>query len=374
MGQPAREIHRKSELIRFSMNPNVRECVLRSLSCLDSVGSEVTVRPKSIDRARRISPMDRRTFFFTAARGGACLAAGTGTAAAFAREPGQTVTIIDLDRCDGCAEAVTPACVVACRTRNAGRYPEPTKPLQPYWPQKGFEDFSEERDRMDRLTPYNWIFVQKIEHDGRTTYVPRRCMHCYDAPCRKLCPFGAIEKTHEGMTKIDSQVCFGGAKCRDVCPWGIPQRQAGVGIYLKVAPKFAGGGVMYKCDGCADRPAGEAPACVRACPNGAMYFGPYNEMVAKLESIASGRHVYGRRENGGTATWYVSSTSFETLNDALVKARGPRTPQGEPGLQKVEPRLDESRLLAGAALIAPIAAVGGAVLLRQRRQNEGDES
>jgi Fe-S-cluster-containing dehydrogenase component len=38
-----------------------------------------------------------------------------------------------------------------------------------------------------------------------------------------------------GNTVIDHSICFGGAKCRDVCPWGIPQRQASVGIYLKLA-------------------------------------------------------------------------------------------------------------------------------------------
>jgi len=38
-----------------------------------------------------------------------------------------------------------------------------------------------------------------------------------------------------GKTVIDYSICFGGVKCRDVCPLGITQRQAGVGMYLKLA-------------------------------------------------------------------------------------------------------------------------------------------
>jgi len=34
-----------------------------------------------------------------------------------------------------------------------------------------------------------------------------------------------MEKTAEGAVVIDHESCFGGAKCRSVCPWNIPQRQ-----------------------------------------------------------------------------------------------------------------------------------------------------
>ena len=111
---------------------------------------------------------------------------------------------------------------------------------------------------------------------------------------------------------------FGGAKCRDVCPWNIPQRQAGVGIYLKVEPKLAGGGVMYKCDFCADLIAqGKEPACSTECPKKAMLVLPISQAEEKFKSLAKNRFVYGKEENGGTATWYVCSMPFEKINRQL---------------------------------------------------------
>lgn len=97
----------------------------------------------------------------------------------------------------------------------------------------------------DRLTPYNWLYVQKVTVDGKTVYAPAALHADRDEPtCAYLCPFGAIAKNGDGSVVIDPDGCFGGAKCRDVCPWGVPMRQAGVGLYLKLAPKLGGGGVM----------------------------------------------------------------------------------------------------------------------------------
>ena len=83
------------------------------------------------------------------------------------------------------------------------------------------------REKAQESNKNNEVFVQSIVCEGRTIYVPRRCMQCFDAPCRKLCPFDAIERSDEGALSINPNVCFGGAKCRDVCPWRIPQRQTG---------------------------------------------------------------------------------------------------------------------------------------------------
>lgn len=319
---------------------------------------------------------DRRTFLKSALVGTLLVSAesqaktSTGTPA-----PKQWISLIDLDRCNGCPGLAVPACVSACRQKNQKRFPEPQKPLKPYWPQKTFEDFSSQRERADRLTPYNWLYVEKIVlNDGREIFAPRRCMHCFDAPCRKICPFGAIDRTVQGAIKIDPKVCFGGAKCRDVCPWGIPQRQAGVGLYLDVAPTFAGGGVMYKCDFCADRLRdGQTPACAQSCPQKAISFLPLEQALITVRQMAANRYLYGVNENGGTATWYISSVPFEELNKAIVENQKPIEKAGRPAFQAVAPQLKESSSWAIATLAAPLAAAATAYLIARRKKSQKKE-
>lgn len=270
--------------------------------------------------------------------------------------------LIDLDRCIGCE-----TCVLACRGKNSSRYPEPVEDIPSYWPRKGYEDWSQERQRTDRLTPYNWLFIQRVavEHDGETRMIniPRRCMHCLNPPCANLCPFGIIEHTEEGAVVIDHNFCFGGAKCRDVCPWSIPQRQAGVGLYLKIAPDLAGGGVMYKCDFCQDRISeGKAPACAAACPEQAILFGPRDEMLtlARKRVAELGGDLYGVEENGGTATFYISPVPFRAIDTALDNE-----PDGAsfPMMPGIENPLDSSTsTFLKAMLIAPFAGAAAAGL------------
>ena len=136
----------------------------------------------------------RRTFLAaTAAAAAATVLPAKETMAAVSDE--SYATIIDLTKCDGCPDKETPACVTACRTVNAEKFPEPDpKMLKPYWPQKFFEDWSGKRGLKSRLTPYNWIFLQKVqvEENGELVKVnvPRRCMHCDSPACVKICPFG----------------------------------------------------------------------------------------------------------------------------------------------------------------------------------------
>lgn len=245
--------------------------------------------------------------------------------------PGKYATLIDIRNCDGCKDLEVPLCVKACRDQNKDRFPEPKKPILPYWPRKTYEDWSDKKDVINTLTPYNWIFIQKVEIEGNTLYIPRRCMHCDSPPCVKGCPFGALTKQPEGNSVINHEVCFGGAKCRDVCPWHIPQRQAGVGIYLKLLPKYAGGGVMYKCDMCDTRiKKGQEPACVTACKNRlkekAVFLFGEREKIYKIafeKAKKENLYIYGDKQNGGTSTLYLSPIPFEKIDEYLksTKAR-----------------------------------------------------
>ncbi|MBN2569740.1 MAG: 4Fe-4S dicluster domain-containing protein [Deltaproteobacteria bacterium] len=282
-------------------------------------------------------------------------------------------TMIDLDRCDGCLNFDEPRCVASCRDRNLEIVPEPVSPMPILLPRGITEDWSRKKDVTDRLTPYNFICLQRadVEYQGerKTIFIPRRCMHCDNPACATICPFAANHKYENGAVVIDYDLCFGGAKCRTVCPWQIPQRQSGVGIYLKIIPTLAGNGVMYKCDLCNDLiHEGKIPACIDACPKDAMAIGPYKEIMKAAEKRADEMKgfIYGMTENGGTGTFYVSPVPFDILNEAIDK--GP----GKPHLGPVKRDMEAMGALEKSVVFSPviglaagIAAVWAAVAKRK---------
>jgi formate dehydrogenase iron-sulfur subunit len=324
---------------------------------------------------KKIMNLNRRRFLKTATA-----SAVIGTTAwlnvpqtAWAGE-GKLATLIDLTRCDGCRDREVPACIAACKRIKQGSIPEPVDPIPIPFPTRKVEDWSKKKEVSDRLTPYNLIYVQKTEMESggrkQTVFIPRRCMHCDNPACATICPFASNHKFENGAVVIDSETCFGGAKCKTVCPWEIPQRQSGIGIYLKVLPTLMGNGIMVKCDLCSDRlKKGEKPACIEACPRGAMAIGPRNEIFARAEELAKKieGHLYGKTENGGTSTVYVSPVPFKTLDDALKP--GP----GRPGLRPVERRMAGTDGLGKAVLAAPAlgvaAGLAGAFTFISRRKN-----
>jgi len=224
------------------------------------------------------------------------------------------------------------------------------------------EDWSEKQDVSDRLTPYNWLFIQHavVTVNGKEVELtlPRMCMHCVNPPCVKLCPWGAAVQEENGLSRIDSDLCLGGSKCRKICPWHIPQRQTGTGLYLDILPSLAGNGVMYKCHRCYRLlEQGEVPACIEACPEQVQSIGPRDTMVRKAHEIADaiGGYIYGEHENGGTNTLYVSPIPFNILNGAIEKG------EGRPHFALVKDRMADANSLAAAMLLAPVAGIAAAI-------------
>ncbi len=319
--------------------------------------------------------LTRRTLLKAA--GAAALAGAVGMpGTAHAGKPGSYATLIDLSLCDGCEGRGKPACVAACRYKNAGVVPQPVDPIPQPFPRGQAEDWSKKQEVRDRLTPYNYLFIQKaeVEHEGakKTVHIPRRCMHCDNPACATICPFSANHKFETGAVVIDQDLCFGGAKCREVCPWAIPQRQSGVGIYLHILPGLAGNGVMFKCDLCQDLLLkGEKPLCITACPNQAMLIGPRAEIIAEAGKRATAMNgfIYGHEENGGTSTLYVSPVAFDALDAAIEK--GP----GRPHLGKAPRRMEKTDPVGRAVLASPVAglvagvAAVAAARLRTRKED-----
>lgn len=137
---------------------------------------------------------------------------------------------VDLDACTGCK-----ACVTACHQLNG----------------------------LDEEEGEIWRNVGLL-HGGTPAApvqqtVTTACHHCLDPACMNGCPVGAYVKDPvTGIVKHLDDQCIGCQYCTLTCPYEVPK-------YSKKR------GIVRKCDMCSDRLAeGEAPACVQACPNGAI--------------------------------------------------------------------------------------------------------
>jgi Fe-S-cluster-containing dehydrogenase component len=128
-------------------------------------------------------------------------------------------------------------------------------------------------------TKLNWLFFKD------------QCRHCNHPPCRE-CPLGAIVRQVDGIVRIDSARCFPDRcsrnavkPCQEKCEFDeIPRYR-----YMKGGTPVAT--KMRKCDFCYDRLAGginsdpsKKPACVMACPAGALSFGNADPVMTEAIS------------------------------------------------------------------------------------------
>lgn len=107
-------------------------------------------------------------------------------------------------------------------------------------------------------------------------------------------------------------------------------------------------------------------------PKKAMLVLPISQAEEKCKSLANDRFVYGKEENGGTATWYVCSVPFEKINRQL-HSQLPKNHPGRPLMNEVDSKLSQSTPLVLGTLAAPIVALGASVALRKRK-NDKDQS
>jgi Fe-S-cluster-containing dehydrogenase component/DMSO reductase anchor subunit len=140
---------------------------------------------------------------------------------------------VDLDACTGCQ-----ACVSACHSLNG-------------------LDEGESWRTVTTLTGGTPTGVSGSRPRQQT--VTATCHHCVDPACLKGCPVDAYEKDpHTGIVSHLDDQCIGCGYCTLTCPYEVP-------VYNHRR------GIVRKCDMCSSRLAtGEAPACVQACPNGAI--------------------------------------------------------------------------------------------------------
>lgn len=114
-------------------------------------------------------------------------------------------------------------------------------------------------------TPQGRVTVEAV--DGFA--VPLQCRHCEDAPCVKVCPSGALEKLGvDQPLQTHSERCIGCSLCIIACPFGV------------IAMDESGKAII-NCDLCPDRRKEDRPpACVEACPTGALQFKSLKEVTS----------------------------------------------------------------------------------------------
>lgn len=112
----------------------------------------------------------------------------------------------------------------------------------------------------------NWREVNthnKIKHPGLPVFhFSLACNHCEDALCMKSCPALAYTRDEKtGAIIHHAEACIGCTYCTWACPYDAP----------KFNPTTK---IVEKCNFCVDRISdGKKPACVDACPVGALDLG-----------------------------------------------------------------------------------------------------
>ena len=150
----------------------------------------------------------------------------------------------------------------------------------------------------------NWRRVEEIEGGWfpmtMRASLSMGCNHCLEPTCLQGCPVDAYSKDPAtGIVRHSADACIGCQYCTWNCSYGVPQYN----------PER---GVVSKCDMCHGRLSiGQTPACVSACPEGAIAIEIVN-VTKWRESIETSPSNAGLPKNDGSL-----STTRVTLPKSL---------------------------------------------------------
>jgi molybdopterin-containing oxidoreductase family iron-sulfur binding subunit len=199
-------------------------------------------------------------------------------------------------------------------------------------------------DASNKLRSLTWLYVYEMTNnkpfpENDVAYLPRPCQQCGNPPCVSVCPVVATAKDEEGG--IVSQIyprCIGCRYCVGACPyhvryfgWFDPVWPEGLAKTLSPHTSTRPRGVVEKCHFCHHRfsyakdaarqngkdpdnlPEGAyVPACVEACPTGAMSFGDLNNPTHLVHKLAHSPNAFRLLMRTGTETqvYYMSSREW----------------------------------------------------------------
>ena len=223
---------------------------------------------------KQIKKIGRRRFLKILA--GAPVCAALGSAGIVGAETQRYGKLVDTGRCIGCKR-----CMSACKR----------------WNRLKIERDELISDREIALTANNWIVVNlRIDSRNRSrqTYEHWACHHCIQPACVGVCPVTAITKLPTGPVVINENKCIGCRYCFQACPFKVPR------FDFKKR-------VTRKCHMCYNRTTllnYMKPACVAACPTGALHFDHkhliLNEAKRRVRERGGASYIMGLTEAGGT--------------------------------------------------------------------------
>lgn len=197
--------------------------------------------------------------------------------------------LVDTVRCVGCR-----SCEAACAEANNLPVPDIS------------DNSVLEKER--QTTENQLMVINRYQTEKGEIFVKRQCMHCNQPGCVAACLVKAMEKRKEGPVTWDTN-CMGCRYCMPSCPFEAPKFE-----YGSSNPK------IQKCSLCWSRlEKGEKPACVEACPEEALTFGPRKKLIEEANRRIYQKpgeyitHIYGEHEVGGTGYLYISKVPFEQI-------------------------------------------------------------
>jgi formate dehydrogenase iron-sulfur subunit len=166
-------------------------------------------------------------------------------------------------------------------------------------------EFTGSYENPKHLSGETWTIVRFHEFDGPPVwrFNKQQCYHCENPSCVTVCPTGAAQKLDNGVVIIRQDICAGCKYCIEACPFQTPHANSR--------------GTAIKCRFCIDRIAnGLVPACVKACPSGALFFGTRREVKVEIDKRRRANpdlKLWGDTQMGGLGWMYLLDRTPEQM-------------------------------------------------------------